>query len=197
MNSKETASLSHLLSMIKNGTEQDEAFAELVRRYTPLINNRVVAFFPGSDDISEPIQEAHIALHSAAVTYDSDKCEGVTFGLYASVCISNRIKSFIRSRHRRVRHEDESLDSDRLLTFVDVDEALAGREMLTRVMKIAKDCLSDFEYRVFVLQLEGYPTRDIARKLSRDAKSVDNAKARLSRSLRKNSEISRLFLDML
>ena len=44
--------------------------------------------------------------------------------------------------------------------------------------------LSDYEYSVLLLHIQGYKTAAIAKVLGRTAKSVDNAKSRLFRHLR-------------
>ncbi len=181
-------SVSSLIGMIRGGARQDEAFAELARRYAPLITKRVSSFFSNDTDIAEATQEAHIALHSAAVSYDVAREDEVTFGLYASVCIANRLKSLIREKNRR-SEQCESLDGDRLFVVSDLEKRLAGRELCLRIMAIAKDVLSDYEYKVFTLSLDGLKTREIAERLSKGAKSVDNAKARLTRTLKMNKEI--------
>jgi DNA-directed RNA polymerase specialized sigma24 family protein len=51
-------------------------------------------------------------------------------------------------------------------------------------MKCARDLLSDYEYQVLMLHIQGYKTSEISAAVGRDTKSVDNAKARLFRRLR-------------
>ena len=163
---------------------------------SPVHCTREVSLIGDGADSLEATQEAHLALLSAALTYDGVKCEGVTFGLYASVCVANRLKSYLRLR-RRIHERSERLKSDELSVSVDVEGALAAKEFCERVLKTADELLSKFEASVFRLQLEGYPTREIADKLGKSSKSVDNAKNRLSAKLRSNDEIRRLFSDLI
>ena len=186
--------LDELLSAVKNESTRNEAFSELASRYKPLIEKKVRSLFGSGADSSEATQEAHLALLSAALSYDSERCDGVTFGLYASVCIVNMLRSYLRSR-RRVSERSESLESDKLYVRHDVEGFLTRKELCARVMHIASEVLSDFELAVFKLQLEGYPTREIAQKLDRSAKSIDNAKNRISTRLRANGEICRILSD--
>ncbi len=181
-------SVTTLLDMVRCGERKDDAFSELVRRYTPLTVKCVRSFFTSDSDVTEAIQEAHIALHSAAVSYDGARGDSVTFGLYARVCIVNRLRSLLRQKNRASEH-CESLADDRIYVVSDIDGRLAGRELCSRIMSIAKSILSELEFEVFRLQLEGLKTREIAARLSRGAKSVDNAKARISRTLKANREI--------
>ena len=65
-----------------------------------------------------------------------------------------------------------------------IDTRLAEREIFDSLLGSAKDLLSDYEYRVLLLHIQGYKTAAIASMLSRSAKSVDNAKSRLFKRLR-------------
>lgn len=186
--------LDELLSLVKDERTRSEAFSELASRYKPLISKKVLSLVGDGADSSEATQEAHLALLSAALTYDTERSSEVTFGLYASVCIVNMLRSYLRSR-RRLGERSGSIQSDKLYVSQDVEGFLSRKELCERVMRIAGEVLSELELSVFKLQLEGYPTREIAAKLMRSAKSIDNAKNRISARLRGNSEICRILSD--
>ena len=196
MDSIKNAELSELIDMIRCGSFANEAFSELLDRYSPLLKKRVVTYFGSlSVDESEPMQEASIALHSAAMTYDSDKCDGVTFGLYASVCVSNRLKSLLRKQLKDSDRSDDYLSLEKLSSGINVENSVVTRDVCDRVMKEARELLSDFEYEVFRLGFERYTTADIANALGKSAKSIDNAKFRISRNLRKSKTIRDILSD--
>lgn len=196
MDSVKKCEISELLDMIKNGKASDFAFSELLSRYMPLINARVAAHSFSVSENSEAVQEASIALHSAALTYDSGKCDGVTFGLYAGVCISNRLKSMIRKNARSTMDTDLMSESEKISSGHDLESYIATRDLCERVMNTAKGLLSDFEFEVFRMGFEKYSTKDIAAKLGRTPKSVDNAKWRISRRLRESREICDILLNI-
>jgi len=173
-----------LISRIKSGDDRDEAFSELVDRYMPLMQKRVLSYFGGSKDTAEAMQEARIALHSAALSYDGQRSDSVTFGLFAGVCIENRLKSYMRQIARRSEREELTHEAERISSGFDTESYIATKDLCSRVMSVARSMLSEFEYEVFRLSFEKYTTKDIADKLCRDAKSVDNAKARISKKLR-------------
>ena len=189
MQSMKSCELNELLSMIKNSASADFAFSELLARYTPLLRARVGMYSFSESELPEAMQEASIALHSAAMTYDSEKCDGVTFGLYAGVCISNRIKSLLRKNARENKDAEVISDTERIPSGHDLERAIATRDLCERVMRIAKGLLSEFEFEVFRLGFEKYSTKDIAAELGKTAKSVDNAKWRISQRLRESREI--------
>lgn len=185
-----------LIGMIKSGDMVDEAFSELHSRYEPLINSRVSSFFGSGSVANEAKQEASIALHNAVMSYDSAKCAGVTFGLYASICISNKLKTFYNKNIKENELLDRFSEADKLVSGLNLESHVATVDFCERVMKIAKSLLSDFEYKVFRLSFEQYATKDIAAMLGKTPKSVDNAKNRISRHLRDNEEIRFILSDI-
>ena len=197
MDSIKNAEVSELISMVRGTNLSNEAFFELVRRYTPLLQKRIVTYFGSqASDETELVQEASIALHSAAMTYDSDKCDGVTFGLYASVCVSNRLKSLVKKKIKDVEKSQDFSNLERISSGVNVENSIVTRDVCDRVMKEARELLSDFEYEVFRLGFERYTTRDIAEALDKSAKSIDNAKFRISKRLRSSKTIREILSDV-
>ena len=181
--------LSVIIDAIKSGRDADAAFAELAIRYAPMMRGRVLSMFSEQAEIDEAMQEAHIALHDAALTYDADKCSGVTFGLYSGICVCNRLKSHLRRLKRESAIMDKFSEADEESADCDVESFVATRDLCQRVMSVAEGMLSELEYSVFRLEFEGYTTKDIAMKLSRTPKSVDNAKARIAKRLSTSEEI--------
>ncbi len=168
-----------LIMLCRN--HNDDAFDQLVQRYTPMMRKVVALFETSSYEFDELFAEACVALHIAAQRYDLEQ-EEVTFGLYARICVRNRLVDMLR------RAESEQpvaeLDVEQMTDETSVEERLADREIFDRLLVSAKNLLSDYEYSVLLLHIQGYKTADIAARLSRSAKSVDNAKSRLFRRLR-------------
>ena len=188
--------LDELLIAIKSGNDADFAFSELARRYEPMMQSRVSSILPEECSRSEGMQEAHIALLNAAVTYDGKRCEGVTFGLYSSVCVCNALRSLARLRRRESEHTDRLKDEMKIIGGADVEGFVVTRDLCERVLKAAEETLTELEYEVFKLQLEGYSTREIAKRLSRGSKSIDNAKSRISKKLKRVDEIRHILSDV-
>ena len=169
----------------------DSAFDELVRRYTPMIRKVVSAFEDTSCDFDELFAEGCVALHIAAGRYDLDQNE-VTFGLYARICVRNRILDLIRRTDKG--NTDPEVDVEQMSDDVNTPEQdLVDREIFDRLRLSARALLSDYEYRVLLLHIQGYKTAAIASMLGKSSKSVDNAKSRMFRRLRGEiGDISRI-----
>ena len=153
------------------------AFNHLAEQYKPLILSQVDRMLPGCppntigrDDL---IQEANIALYRAAISYDEQQ-NGVTFGLYAKICIRNRLISALRRVKRmqkkpKVEVSPHTQHND--LDYELLKEKLHG--LLTR-----------YEEQVLGLRAENYSYKEIAEKLSTDPKSIDNALYRIRKKIR-------------
>ena len=181
--------LPELLEAIKSSKDRDAAFSELVARYNPLLRSRVAAYCINDPCDSEAIQEATVALHSAALTYDPERCDGVTFGLYASVCISNRLKSLIRKYAKENAATETLSEREKISSGHDLESYIVTKDLCDRVMCAAESQLSAYEFEVFRMSFEQYSTKEIAKRLGRTSKSVDNAKNRIYRNLRENRVI--------
>lgn len=178
MNLYENAEIIDLIMRCRE--RDDEAFDELVRRYSPLMHSVVNSFGPCSYEREELFSEACVALHSAAQRFDLSQTE-VTFGLFARICIRNRLLDLIRTEGERAV-SDSNIEQ---ICYEDgVVKRLEDREIFNRLLSSARALLSDYEYRVLLLHIQGYKTSTIASMLSRSAKSVDNAKFRIFRRLR-------------
>lgn len=162
----------------------DEAFSELSRRYFPMIK-KVVSGFSGSRIRSdEALCEASVAFYKAAMTYDESRTD-VTFGLYARICVYRRLCDLAG----KVKGNEDffsDCDVENLSVQNPIESNLVSRESMAKAILKIKSLLSDYEYSVFILHLEGYTTSAIAEKLGKSSKSVDNAKARAIKRLRES-----------
>ncbi len=168
------------LLMLCRGRD-DSAFSELLKRYTPMINKLISAYFDSPYDVAEAFSEASIVLHRAAISYDLEQNE-VTFGLYAHVCVRNRLLDMLRAS--RLEPAVCDVDIDTLAVSGGIEERLIMRETVSAYREAAERILSEYEYKIFLCVLKGLKTAEIAKLLGKDAKSVDNAKSRMWRILR-------------
>jgi len=161
------------------------AFSELVEMYSPLITS-MVEYFAGEArqyniDAEDLRQEAIIALYGAVKAYNVDQRE-VTFGLFAKICIRNRLLSIVRNC--RGRAETETSESETDLAASSPEQHLIDRENYERLIKLIDESLTDYEKSVFKLFILDKSYREIAAALGRDVKSVDNAICRIKRKLK-------------
>ncbi|MBO7304720.1 MAG: hypothetical protein J6V09_05815 [Clostridia bacterium] len=166
-------------------SSDDAAFGELVARYTPMMN-KVIAGFGSSVRYDEAFSEGCVALHRAALSYDFAKADEITFGLYARICVYRKICDLVASHS----HSPDvlSLDVELISTESNIEQNLVRRESLSKYFDKARGILSEYEYLVFRLFVDGYSTQEMVAALGSDAKSVENAKGRMLKKLRREGE---------
>lgn len=88
-----------LIEEVKN--KSDDALEELIRRYTPLINNVKKRYYLRHFDYEDWDQEAMLICYESCCVYDSDR--GVNFGGLFKVNLINHARSLLRSEMSKKR----------------------------------------------------------------------------------------------
>ena len=170
------------VDMVLRAREDDDVFSLLLSRYTPMINKLISGFEGVFLSYDEAFAEACVAFHRAVASYDLSRSEGITFGLYSRICIYRRLCDFVAKRTKEA--EVAFVDPDQFTHGDDIEQKILTRERIEKYLECVRGILSEYEYSVFSLYIDGYSTREISKKLSRNAKSVENAKARALKHLR-------------
>ena len=171
------------LLAVKNG--DNPAFSSLCEDYEALIESMTQGFYESCPNIDKDDlrQEARMALYRAAVNFSLDQ-DSVTFGLYAKICIRNKLIS-VRRKYTTQSKLKSKRNAEEVGVTVEVTPSVTRRSLLTEdVMSL----LSPFEQRVFALYAQKCSYSEIARALSRSEKSIDNAIYRIKSKLRKHRE---------
>ena len=177
-----------LSALIKMARERDDgAFSELVRRYTPMINKVISGFLNSELRYDEAFSEACFAFHRAVLSYDDGMSDSVTFGLYSRICIYRRLCDFTSAAKKDILVVD--YDVELVCSDSNIEKRIVGRERMAEYLAKARRILSDYEYSVFLMYIEGDTTHEIAKKLEKSNKSVENAKSRMFRHLRDESDL--------
>lgn len=164
-----------------------EAFALLVRRMMPLIQDQIHRLGGAGLENEDMVQEALIGLLSAARTYRPDG--GATFTTYATTCIRNRLLSLARRNGPRMDHE-QSLEDSPELTDANDDPSrlLMYKEELDDLLSQMRIRLTEMEYQVFQMWMSGFSYAEIADHLGITTKAVDNAVQRIRRKMGKGGK---------
>ena len=139
-----------------------------------------------TQDIEDLRQEALVQFCNAVCNYDLS-LDGVEFGLYAKICIENRLVSYVRSYKRRKDKAFFSFDVEvsEDSSYTDPAQDIIDKERFTALVELIEGSLSDYESRVWWLYVSGMSVSDIAKKLGvDDPRSVTNAIYRIRRKLR-------------
>ncbi len=177
----------------------DAALEELLRRYGNLARARARRCFLTGADHDDAVQEAMIGLYLAVRAFDPDR--GRSFGAFADVCVSRQLVTAIRtatrlkhgplndyvSLHRPLADEGGAPltlgDTLAAPDWADPAEQLVAAERVSDLQRHVGRVLSDLEVEVLRLHADGVGNREIAGRLHRGAKSVDNAVQRIRRKI--------------
>ncbi len=174
-----------LLRAIQSGSSG--AFVKLSDMYKPLISREVSRYEANLSgaDLDDLKQGALISFYRAAVSYRFGK--GVTFGLYAKICVVNGIADTLRYLGKK--SADVSIDvlseEDMPASEENPQTLMIDRERAAGLHKQIRMALSELESRIFDLYLDGYSYAEIAKELKKTPKSVDNALRRVKAKLKK------------
>lgn len=155
---------------------------ELLRRYRPMVAKAAASF---DVPYEEGVQQGEMALMDAVTHFDPTR--GVQFSKYATVCVTNRLKSFHKTWNKQRAAWQEVLDAPS--TLPTPEEEVLREEMKAAMKDKAKEILSPFEYAVWNLRVKGFRYDEIAVKLSTprksvNIKSVNNALVRVRNKMR-------------
>ena len=180
----------------KHAVEGDRNAEEvLVERYLRLVRICARPLFLAGGDSEDLIQEGTFGLLSAIKNFDPE--DGSSFRTFAEHCIRMRLLSAIKSASRNKHFplndgisleqlsEESSADLSALSENFrcNPEELVLARESKEELYAAFSRCLSRFEIKVLDLYLEGLSYREIAERLCKSAKSVDNAVQRIRHKL--------------
>ena len=149
---------------------------ELVRRYTRLVSDLARRYYLIGGTQEDLRQEGMIGLLSAI----------------RELCIRRSIIDAIRrSQNRNNLFYNEVLSFDQLLPDEpqvfpieqDPEQQVIGKDDRKRIEQVLQSKLSDFERQVLSLYLNGFRYSEIAERLGKPVKSVDNAVQRIRKKL--------------
>ena len=185
--------------LIEDSRAGDGAAADaLLRRYMPMVRKEAKPFYLKGADEEDLIQEGMLGLFQALRDYDAN--EGASFKTFAALCVRRQLLSAVEAASRR-KHEplntavsydvhevpgtgeaDAASDMDLLSSEgTNPEETYITEESSRRLMEDIRSRLSPLEQQVFELYLEDMNYRDIAARLGRKPKTVDNAIQRIRR----------------
>ena len=169
-----------------------EAEEQLVKKYNRLVKVCSRPYFLVGGDSEDLIQEGLMGLLTAIRQYVPEK--DASFKTYAELCIRNRLYSALKSASRykhtplndSISFESSQFDENqtRVSSFLrDPEELLIARERVDEITSILHGSLSRFEAEILDFYLEGLSYSEIAAKVGRTQKSVDNAVQRIRKKL--------------
>ena len=182
-----TNELGRLIELVVAG--DSDAYTALVKMYKPLLTKALNTYTTeemSKEDIEDLEQEELIAFYRAIITFDRDR-EGVEFGLYAKICITNSMISYRRAAAKKAGRVS-LMGEDDLDSISDPDAEISKlvemRESERMLGEKIEKSLSEYENEVWAYYVNGYSSREIAKMLGSNEKSIENAIFRIRRKLK-------------
>ena len=163
----------------------------LIDKYKSLVRTRARALYLVGGDHEDLIQEGMLGLFKAVRAYNPGK--EAAFATFAGLCIDRQMYSAVASSQRQKHQPLNSFVSlsepvsEQELRLVDEEtpeEIMISRENVIGMHERIKERLSKFEYQVLELYLKGYDYTQIAEKLGKQPKAIDNALQRIRSKVR-------------
>lgn len=151
-------------------------------RYKSAVRARARQYFLEGGETEDLVQEGMIGLYTAITAYKADG--GKSFKNFAYLCVTRRIYDLLRKAGRSAGGEAE-FDPDTLSEGDTPEDFVIDGESRAELNRKLMKALSDFEFRVVTMYLEGMSYAEIAEVAGKDMKSVDNALSRAKKKLQK------------
>lgn len=175
----------------------------LIRRYKNLVKGKSRAYFLMGADKEDIVQEGMIGLFKAIRDYRPDKV--ASFKSFAEMCVKRQIITAIKTAARQKHMPLNSYvslnkpvfdeESDRTMYDLmtnsrefDPEHLIIRKEELKSLEDKMGEVLSDLEWDVLNAYLDGKTYSEIALKMNKQVKSVDNALQRVKKKLEKHIE---------
>ena len=184
-----------LVSLYKKGDLS--AVNIICERYKPLVLKFSKSFFLVGGETDDLIQEGMIGLFSAIGDYDLSS--EVTFFHFANLCIKRQIIKAIEASNTKkneflnsyvsIYDEDDTGEKDDILGFdSNPEELFIEAESTSILLNRLLESLSTNERTVFDLYMKGFDYKEIALKLGKENKSIDNTLTRIRMKAKKLQE---------
>ena len=160
-----------------------EKFQIIVDRYLPTAVKTAKQYCP-ENQVEDVVQEAILALYSAVKNFDPQKS---SFPTFASLCIKRSVIAHLRKSNSKKAIPQELLLS---IEYVDLpysdnpESIFIEKEDYKTLTDNIRLELSNMEYKVLQLFLEGKTYSQIAKDLDTTEKAVGNALSRIRKKIK-------------
>lgn len=184
MSATKKTDIESLVSAAQGGS--GEAINALVHAMRPTVEMIAMKYIHSPLEKDDLVQEGMIGLLAALRAYQPKR--GAAFRTFAGTCIENAIQTALRKFSRR---KDVPADNmvpledylDHAGTAVSAEDDFLAAESVARLSRALEQQLSPMENEVLRLHISGFRYADIATRLNKSPKAVDNALQRIRKKL--------------
>ena len=171
----------------------NESFEILLKKYEKYLYISTKNYYLANGDRDDLIQEGMIGLLKGIKSFDFDK--DTSFKTFVILCIRRQIVTAIKNSNAKKNHvlntmcflDDESQIDEKLYieTRANAEEEYLYKELLEEFKKYSKEHFSDLEKEVLDYLIKGYNYGEIAEKIGKPNKVIDNTYQRIKIKVKK------------
>ena len=175
----------------------NQALEHIIIRYRNFVYAKAKKFFLIGSEQDDLIQEGMIGLYEAIKSFKNDKA---SFKSFAGICVRRQmisaVKSATRNKHKPLNSyislDKNVYDQDNDVAFIDSildnspqnpESIIIDKESLDGIESKINNTLSKLELEVLMYYLDGFSYQQIAEKIEKDVKAVDNAIQRIKKKI--------------
>ncbi len=185
-----------LVQLAQDGNADAEEY--LIRKYKDVVKTKAHLYFMAGADREDVVQEGMIGIFKAIRSYRADR--KASFRTFAELCINRQIITAIK-RASRLKHaplntsislskplseENESNTLQETLfsdSNSDPEARLLLKEVVDYIHGNGADIFSELELKVWYEYLQGSTYTQIAQRMGKNPKTIDNAIQRTKRKI--------------
>lgn len=178
-----------LIEMLRSGDAEIADY--LMEKYKPLVRKKTNAMYLIGGETEDLIQEGMIGLFKAMRDFDPQK--EVSFFAFAELCINRQLYSALEASNRKKHiplntyisfsnQEDAdgvSLEQVLMDETASPEQLMIEHETKEEFFQRLQEKLSPMEKKVLYLYLEGHSYTQIAERMEKTPKSIDNSLQRI------------------
>lgn len=184
----------NLNEYIENAQGGDEAAMEfLIKKFTPKVIAICKEYFLVDAEFDDLLQEGNTGLYKAIKSFSTKKNDN--FPLYATLCIRRQLFNAVKkSKAKKNDALNNALSIDEqgrvdvgtnlgddvqrvllLGSTLSPEQYSMNKLFMENVTNLIKDLLSVEQYCILIMYINGYSYADIAAKINKNVKFIDNA----------------------
>lgn len=184
--------LTNYIQSAQSGNAQDMEY--LIKKFTPKVINICKEYFLSDAEFEDLLQEGKTGLYKAIKSFSVTKNDN--FALYATLCIRRQLFNAIKKSKAKKNDalnnalsideqgrvdtgtKDISDDVQKVLLIassLSPEEYSLNKLFMESLINMIKDLLSSEQYCILIMYVNGYSYGDIAAKLGKNTKFVDNS----------------------
>lgn len=196
-----------LIAALKNSGDPDGKIMDyILDKYKPLVRKKANAVFLIGGETDDLIQEGMIGLFKAIRDYDDTK--ETSFFHFAELCITRQLYKAVEASNRKKHaplnsyvsfYSENSENGYPLAETLTMDgignpeQMMIDQENVAQFWEKLRTHLSKMEREVLDQYLAGFHYQQIAEKMGKSPKSIDNALSRIKAKIREmNPEIGKM-----